>query len=160
MRSDPLIVHRRPRRVSPWYLRLSLVMVVVALPMAYWRWWIEPIGRHARLFHHLESAIGGLALHRPPGVPAAQWRYAVDSTYYANEVCCSIHEPVDLHGLARFSRELDERIGRGSVDMSTIDWIWDEFERITCAGHRFSRDHRPTRPDRLAEAASWSPWVP
>ena len=144
----------RPRRISPWFVGAGLLIILVALSMALWRWKIEPIQHHGRLFNHARVSIENLVLHRPPGVTRAQWQYVVGWTLNAHGNCCSFYGAVDLDGLARFSRELDDRIERDSVDMGTIDWIWDQYERISRVGPEYSRRFRPTRPDRLAEATS------
>jgi hypothetical protein len=50
-----------------------------------------------------------------------------------------------------FADELDRRL-QGKVEMSTIDWIWDNFEEIGKNGRRYSEQYRPTTPERLRTA--------
>ena len=50
----------------------------------------------------------------------------------------------DRAALERFADELEHRI-QGPVDLKTIDWIWDEFERISKYGTHYSDEWRPGR---------------
>jgi hypothetical protein len=60
-----------------------------------------------------------------------------------------------LHNLAD---ELEQRL-EGHVDMSTIDWIWDEIEAVSVYGKNYSEDYRPTTPERLQAAKSMPPEI-
>ena len=55
-----------------------------------------------------------------------------------------IPETRDRAELQRFADELEHRI-HGPVDLKTIDWIWDEIERISKYGKKYSDDWRPGR---------------
>jgi hypothetical protein len=47
--------------------------------------------------------------------------------------------------------ELQDRLNR-PVDLGTIDWIWDQFERLSPGyGPTYSQRYRPTSPERLRE---------
>lgn len=59
------------------------------------------------------------------------------------ELLCSagIPETRDRAELQRFADELEHRL-RGPVDLKIIDWIWDEFERISKYGKHYSDEWR------------------
>ena len=47
--------------------------------------------------------------------------------------------------------KLDEKL-KNKIDMSTIDWIWDEISIISTIGQLYSDKYRPLTPERLKEA--------
>ena len=63
---------------------------------------------------------------------------------------------VDYQQMDIFGVELQRRIQQG-VELSIIDWIWDEFEKISETARRYS-EWRPTRPEQLRMAKTTSCW--
>ena len=108
---------------------------------------IKPTLDHRRWFNQVDASIESLATRRPPGVDQDQWMLAVLWTQNANANCCAMAEFLktrDRAALERFADELEHRI-QGPVDLKTIDWIWDEFERISKYGKHYSDEWRPGR---------------
>jgi hypothetical protein len=56
-----------------------------------------------------------------------------------------------------FADELEVRL-RSPVDVETIDWIWDEIERLSNNGKRYSDDFRPVRNGQLKEPDGTLGW--
>jgi hypothetical protein len=109
--------------------------------------WIKPIRDHQRWFFRVHASIKSLATRRPPGVDQEQWTQAVLWTLNADGNCCTVADFLktrDRAELQRFADELERRID-GPVDLKTIDWIWDEFERISKYGKTYSDKFRPGR---------------
>ena len=52
--------------------------------------------------------------------------------------------------MIRFEAMLKQKLSE-LVSLETIDWIWDEFVRLTSNGERYSDSYRPTLPTRLKE---------
>lgn len=65
--------------------------------------------------------------------------------------CASDFTQVDSRAAEVFVDELERRIG-GTVNLATIDWIWDEYSKFTKHGKEYSDKYRPTDPERLAGA--------
>ncbi|MCZ2341537.1 MAG: hypothetical protein LC104_07035 [Bacteroidales bacterium] len=61
------------------------------------------------------------------------------------------HRQVDAQIAAVFADEFEQKL-HGPVDLSTFDWIWDQYEKLAEGGKRYSDKFRPTRPANLAEA--------
>ena len=108
---------------------------------------IKPHHDHQRWFFRVEGSIKRLATKRPPGVSNEQWEQAVFWTLNAHANCCAVPEFLKMRDkaeLERFADELEHRV-RGPADPKIIDWIWDEFERISRYGKKYSYAWRPGR---------------
>src|SRR5262249_22326902 len=107
--------------------------------------WIKPRLDHQRWFFRVDASIKNLATQTPPGVDQEQWTQAVLWTLNADGNCCAVADFLktrDRAELQQFADELERRIN-GPVDPKTIDWIWDEFERISKYGKMYSDKFRP-----------------
>jgi hypothetical protein len=61
--------------------------------------------------------------------------------------CGASHTWVERDQMWPFLEEMERRL-QGSVSIATIDWIWDEYTRITKFGREYEEKYRPTRsPD-------------
>jgi hypothetical protein len=124
--------------------------VVGLLAVAYW-FVIHPPLAHQRWYRAVERRILSLAERRPADVDAKQW-------------AACLHWTWNLHGnyggftyfdvTARdpFLAEFDRRL-RGKIDLSIIDWIWDQYALHTSGGSHYSDLDRPTTAERLREAS-------
>lgn len=141
-----------PRR--PTTLRLMIVVAIPALLMA---WFdaalLRPVREHTRWFYAVRDRIESLKDRRPPEVGRAEWGYVVGWTLNAHGNCCSFRGSVKPADMWPFAEALDRRL-RGRVGMDTIDWIWDEYVRISTVGPSYSRSYRPTAPERLKDAST------
>ena len=111
---------------------------------------VEPTRRHAAFCREVRADLQSLARKRPPSVSRKQWENVVAWTLNAHGNCLTFHADIPQDEMARFEAELKRRLA-GPVDLSTIDWIWDEIVRLTPGGQRYSDNGRPTLPERLRE---------
>lgn len=141
---------RRPR---PPLLKSILVVVVLGgIVFANYQISTAPWLRWRRAYRRTLSLVDGLAQRRPNGVTRKQWAWVVGWTHDAVCNCLSIPSYItDEERYYRFVDEL-ERAVRGEITMSTIDWIWDEFEGISKNGKSYSENWRPTTPKHFREA--------
>jgi hypothetical protein len=126
---------------------LVSALITVSICTIVYVTWIKPIHDHGRWFDRVNGSIKSLATRRPTGVSQEQWKQAVRWTLTAHANCCSAPEILrtrDRAELQRFADELEHRL-RGPVDLEIIDWIWDEFERISEHGKKYSDGYRPGR---------------
>jgi hypothetical protein len=123
------------------------VTLGVAFGLAALRSYILPDLEHQRWSGRVRRSLEGLASKCPPEVSRARWDHIVSWTLNAHANCCSIRGAVIADERGPFADELERRL-RGPVDLETIDWIWDEFERISIYGKQYSDCWRPTRPQR------------
>jgi hypothetical protein len=98
----------------------------------------------------VRADIESLAKKRPPDVSRKQWENVVDWTLNAHGNCLTFHRGIPADEMAGFEAELKRRLS-GTVNLATIDWIWDEIVRLTPNGRRYSDNWRPTTPERLKE---------
>jgi hypothetical protein len=122
-------------------------LIVVAICTTVFVTSIKPTLDHQRWHFRVHSSIKRLAARKPPEVEQEQWTQAVLWTLNADANCCAVAEFLKLRDraeLRKFADELDHRID-GPVDLKTIDWIWDEFERISKYGKKYSDKWRPGR---------------
>lgn len=71
-------------------------------------------------------------------------------TLNAHSNCITFSPNIPQAERDRFLANLQERL-RGPVELTTIDWIWDELVRLTSYGKTYSDNWRPTLPERLRE---------
>ncbi len=149
-RGDPFDPKRKSARQARSSLRLEILvsaLITAGICTIVFVTWIKPNLDHQRWFFRVDASIKSLATRRPPGVDQEQWTQAVLWTQNANGNCCTVAEFLkkrDRADLDRFADELEHRI-HGPVDLKTIDWIWDEFERISKYGKHYSDEWRPGR---------------
>jgi hypothetical protein len=151
-----LSMKRRSRRAylsALFWLFLVLLLGWAVYPK--WRDIIAPALAHTRWYDHVRASLASLRLRRSPDVSQKQWQYVVGWTLNAHANCCAIREAVDLDAREEFSKQLDQKLA-GTVDMGTIDWIWDELEKISRLGSHYSERFRPTIPRNLRDAEFWS----
>jgi len=98
---------------------------------------------HGRLTHWYESVedrLLALAERRPEEIPPAEWAFCLLYTWNLH----TNHGPgFESSQRDRFLAEFDKRL-KGRVDLSTIDWIWDEYVAHSKGGAHYSQMCRPT----------------
>ena len=136
--------------------RMMAVVAIIALGLAgFDAAFFRPIRVHSRWFKRVRADLESLQHKRPPDVERREWAYVVGWTLNAHGNCCSARDFVDPALTEGFADELERRL-RGRVGIGTIDWIWDEFMRISRV-KSYDR-FRPTTPEHLKEAAHFT-WV-
>jgi hypothetical protein len=99
-----------------------------------------------------EAKIRELRHKRPPDVSQGSWEFLVGWTMNLSANCAAIpKDGITDRDQEAFLQEFDERLQRGP-DVATIDWIWDEYIRLTKHGQTkhgqsYSDKYRPTRPE-------------
>jgi len=101
-----------------------------------------------------------LATKRPGEIPPGQWEYAIGWTLNLHSNCASNCRTTAATDLEAFALALEDKCA-GNIDLSIIDWIWDEYERITPNGKYYSNLYRPTRSPNFvdAEVGCFNFWV-
>jgi hypothetical protein len=136
-------------RNAKWVAPLT-TSVVVAFAAWFWYSHVQPQLSHARVRDRVERSIRMLARKYPRGLTSGQWACCVSWTHHLHSNCS--HYPVfPTARLRAFEDELNTRL-EGEVDLSTIDWIWDEYVNYARGGQQYSNEYRPTTPARLREA--------
>ncbi|MGA2061743.1 MAG: hypothetical protein ABSG67_14755 [Thermoguttaceae bacterium] len=131
-------------------LIITLIFISIVLCAFYFSW--EPVIRFRHTYDKIGTAVENLANRRPKGVTVKQWETAISWTH--NDIGNCLCQPdyiKDMKRFYNFADQLDEKI-KDEVDLSTIDWIWDEISVISTIGQLYSDKYRPTTPERLKEA--------
>ena len=148
-RAEPISAGPRIR----FHLRSVFVIVILGITLFFaYRISVAPYFRFRETNSRIQASVRELAKHRPEGVSKRQWSSVVGWTSTA--VYSVFFMPSSINDDQRyfdFADELDRRL-QGKVEMSTIDWIWDNFEEIGKHGRSYSEQYRPTTPERLRAA--------
>ena len=86
---------------------------------------------------NVDALIQSLADKRPADMTPAQWACAVEWTRSLHENSLLISQ-TSTWEIAAFERRLREKLTE-SVDMQTIDWIWEEYANAGPAGKGYQR---------------------
>jgi hypothetical protein len=102
------------------------------------------MGEFFRLSRQTQEKIRSLKARPPSGVPPAQWDRAVDWT--ANLIAQVYFAPDkgDPDSLRHLNDTLDERMKR-EVDLTTLQWIWEECEKTPRSGAQCASQFRDVR---------------
>ena len=126
---------------------LATVAVLAGAASAFWFFALRPIEEHRRWHERARAGIRALADKRPADVPLGQWEFMVGWTLNLHANWGTSHTWVDREQMWPYLDELERRL-QGPVGVATIDWIWDEYARITKGGRGYGERYRPTRsPD-------------
>lgn len=113
--------------------------------LAFWFFVMEPIVEHSRWEQRVSTGIRLLREKRPPDVTPPEWEHVVGWTQTLHANWGGVHQTIAVNRhekwqfLEAFERRLESR-----VDLTIIDWIWDEYLRITKMTKQYD-GHRPTR---------------
>jgi hypothetical protein len=145
-------------------VRRVVLLVLVALSVGggavFWVQTVEPARRHHAFCRALDAELKTLAHKRPPGVTRNQWHHVVAWTWNAHSNTLVASPGIPRVEQERLLAELRERLA-SPVTLATIDWIWDEFVRLSPGwGASYSDRWRPTGPEKLREfeetGATWA----
>ncbi len=143
-------------------LKLGCVIFTVAVLIC-----LVPVVRHVMLIREaiglsreVQQSITDMKRQRPADVPERQWDLAVAWTSNIIAQVFFGYDEKELPGLRKLAEDLEER-RKGQVDLTTLQWIWDEAERWdsspdTCA-LRF-RDVRLLIKDPITDESLPSLW--
>jgi hypothetical protein len=106
---------------------------------------------HNDWYKKVRADIYGLASKRPADVTRGQWEFIIGWTVNLHANCVADFTQVTAIGQDSFASEFEEKL-RGSVDISTIDWVWDQYAKFTKSGKLYSDKYRPTKSDDLKHA--------
>ncbi len=131
---------------SAWKL-LAAVLILAGAASAFWLLVLRPIKEHRQWHEQARAAIYALADKRPADVQPGQWEFMIGWTLQLHGNWGTSHTWVDRDQKWPYLEELERRL-QGPVSVATIDWIWDEYARITKGGRGYGERYRPTRsPD-------------
>ena len=98
--------------------------------------------RHRAVSEKMDLAILRLSVKCPAGLTEVQWAYCVSWTWNLHVNYGGVPGYLPTDHLDRIADELNHRIDRGA-DLSTIDWIWDEYIRAYPRVRAYNH-YRPT----------------
>lgn len=132
---------------------------LVAGGVAFWVLAINSTRRHFAFCQEARAEFESLAKRRPPGVSREQWQSVVAWTLNGHCNILEFRQEIPQRARDKFLLGLRGKLGK-PVDLSTIDWIWDQFEILSPSyGPIYSANYRPTSPKRLHEFEEpGSPW--
>jgi hypothetical protein len=119
---------------------------------AFWLLVLEPGREHRCWYDRVRADLYSLAKKRPADVPPGEWEFLVGWTINLHANCGASRSWVDRDRMWPFLEELERRL-QGPVTAATIDWIWDEYARITESGRVYGERFRPTRSPDLKTAS-------
>jgi len=143
------LAQREPNQLR-WYqfsLReYFILLIVVAVPLGLYCRWARRNHEICDLEDRILTTLDSLEAKCPASMTERQWESAI--TWTRTLVCNSIYdEPdVDVRDLRRFQTELQYK-AKGSVDLDTIHWTWDQVARLCQAG----KEYQHFRPHMLEE---------
>lgn len=111
--------------------------------------WDRSLGPHIeqhRWAVRIEAKLRELRFKRPPNIARGSWEFLVGWTINLSVNCSPVRrEGVTSRDNEQFLQELERKLEEGP-QFETIDWIWDEYVRLTKDGQHYDR-FRPTRPE-------------
>ncbi len=137
-------------RIPSWRYLGCLIPATAALAFAgFIVYTIVVHDHHSRWYREIDYRILRLAEKRPENVSPDRWAFCIHWTWQLHGNY-GAYETFDRAERSRFLEEFDRRLN-GRVDLGTIDWIWDQYVEHSTGGRRYSRNYRPTDPERLCE---------
>ena len=121
-----------------WLGGLAVLAACVVPPTI---WAVRQIA-YAQEQRTAQELVNQLRDRGPPDVGADAWEVA--SAWAITAYCnvCYSPEHVSHDELRRFRADLEERL-RGSVDLATIDWVWDRLGRTGPHGRSYQERFEP-----------------
>jgi hypothetical protein len=131
---------------------LGIAACLLAGGVVFWVRGFDSAGSHAEFCRITRVELESLARKRPEGVTREQWHHVVAWTLNGHGNILEFKQDIPQAERDLFVSELRERLAGPAVDLSTIDWIWDQYERLWPGyGPVYSGRYRPTSPERLRE---------
>ena len=143
------------------WIVVAAVLALIGGATAFWFLALGPIHEHLQWYGRVRADLVALADKRPTDVSPGQWEFMVGWTINLHANSAAAKEWVDRGETWPFIEELERRL-KGPVTVATIDWILDEYARITKGGRLYGERHRPTQsPDlRHVQPGVWGIRVP
>ena len=133
------------------WIAVAAVLVLAGGAAAFWFLVIEPNLEHRQWSDRVRAELNSLADKRPADVPPGQWKFMVGWNLNLHGNWGVLHTWVDRDQKWPFLEELERRL-QGPVTVATIDWIWDEYARITKGGRGYGERYWPTQSPDLQHA--------
>jgi hypothetical protein len=133
------------RAARKWLVTVAVLTVAAS---AFWFFALRPIQEHRWWHEWARAGIYALADKRPADVPPGRWEFMVGWTLNLHSNCGTWHTWVDREQMWPYLDELERRLHE-PVSVATIDWIWDEYARITKGGRGYGERYRPTHSSDL-----------
>ena len=115
------------------WIVVAAVLALIGGATAFWFLALGPIYEHRHWYGRVRADLYSLADKRPTDVTPGQWGFLVGWTINLHANSAAAKEWVDRGDTWPFVEELERRL-KGPVTVATIDWIWDEYARITKGG--------------------------
>ena len=129
------------------WIVLAAVLVLAAGALTFWFFVVAPMQDHREWQRRARADLESLFTKRPAEVPPGEWEYLVGWTCNLHGNCGTHYSWVARDEMWPFLNELERRL-KGPLSVATIDWIWDEYARITKGGRSYGDKYRPTQdPD-------------
>ena len=138
-----------------WWMVIAAI--TIAGVCAFWVRYVE-VANHHEWYHRVHADIVALADKQPPDVSRGQWEFMIWWTLNLHANCAAMPTQVERTDRDQFVEELEQRMHR-LVSTTTIDWIWDEYTRISRYGQSYSDRFRPTRSPELKDIRPDSRWL-
>lgn len=125
---------------------LLIGVMLTGAGLAFWFFTLEPILEHQRWERRVHAGLKSLRNKKPVGVSPNEWEHVVDWTFNLHGNCGIVNDWITTTRWEKwqFLEEFEGRLN-GQVGLSTVDWFWDEYARITKGGQSYSDRFRPTR---------------
>lgn len=133
-----------------WRVVLVLTGCLGAGGIVLWLRVIDPAERHLEFCQVTYTELKTLSRKRPLNFTREQWHHIVAWTLNGHSNILTFKREIAQAERDRFVSELRRRLAGTRVDLATIDWIWDQFERLS-PGSTYSARFRPTSPERLQQ---------
>lgn len=110
--------------------RMLLLIALVALPLAFDSHYLQPFGEHHRYYARVQASLLAMQGKRPANVTPEQWDHMLLWTTNLHGNCGGHLSYLDMPQAEAFADALELKV-QGPVGVATIDWIWDEYMRIS-----------------------------
>ncbi len=132
-----------------WVTIRRLIVAFVLLVLSFMMFMLYSQQQHLEWYRRVEDCIIRLADKRPDAVSPNRWAFCVSWTWQLHGNYGGYYY-FDHGARAEFLAEFDRRL-TGTVDLGTIDWIWDEYIKHSTGGRHYSQGYRPTDPDHVRQ---------
>jgi hypothetical protein len=107
-------------------------------------WSLARVRENGRLWQEACSKINSLGTRKPANVPPDQWQRAVEWTAnVVGQIYC-VHTFDDPEEIRRLCESLDQKIA-GQVDLTTLQWVWEQCEDEEDVRHVYAIRFRDVR---------------
>lgn len=131
-----VVIHSNAKPVSQPFnftvREFAVSVLLICLTLGTLRWSAERLIITRRTTAKICSAVDSLAAHCPSAVDQDEWNHALSLTRARVLKSSALPSEIrDLDDFVLFAGELDDRTASGKIDPETIQWIWDEVEKLS-----------------------------